>query len=72
MGSHIVVTLEGGRLTAEANGMKLTLLAKSETVFQAPGSPAELTFVCDTSNRCPKVVITLMGLREFPALRVGE
>jgi hypothetical protein len=72
MGSHIVVTRQGDRLMAEANGMKLPLLAKSETMFQAPGSPAELTFVCSGSERCPKVVITLMGLREFPALRVEE
>jgi hypothetical protein len=29
-----------------------------------------LTFVRDGSGKCPKVVITLAGLREFPALRV--
>jgi CubicO group peptidase (beta-lactamase class C family) len=72
MGSHIVITRQGDRLVAEANGMKLPLLARSETVFQAPGSPAELTFVCGGRERCPKVVVTLMGLREFPALRVEE
>ena len=70
MGSHIVITRQGDHLMAEANGMKLPLLAKSDTVFQAVGSPAELTFVCGGSDRCPRVVITLMGLREFPALRV--
>ena len=69
-GSHIVITREGDHLMAEANGMKLALAAKSETVFQAPGSPAELTFVCGASPKCPKIVISLMGLREFPALRV--
>jgi CubicO group peptidase (beta-lactamase class C family) len=69
MGSHIVITQQGDHLVAEANGMKLPLLAKSDTVFQASGSPAELTFVCGGSGRCPKIVITLMGLREFPALR---
>jgi hypothetical protein len=31
---------------------------------------AELTFVRGGSAQCPKIVITLMGLREFPALRV--
>ena len=72
MGSHIVITRQGDRLMAEANGMKLPLLAKSDTVFQAPGSPAELTFVCGGNERCPKVVVTLMGLREFPALRIEE
>ena len=72
MGSHIVITRQGDRLMAEANGLKLPLLARSETVFHAPGSPAELTFVCGGSEPCPKVVITLMGLREFPALRVDE
>ena len=55
---------------AEANGLRMPLLAKSDTVFQALGSPAELTFVRDGSAKCPKIVITLMGLREFPALRV--
>jgi len=72
MGSHIVITRQGDRLMAEANGLKLPLRARSETVFQAPGSPAELTFACGGSERCPKVVVTLMGLREFPALRVEE
>ena len=72
MGSHIVITRQGDHLMAEANGMKLPLLAKSDTVFQAPGSPAELTFVCGGSERCSKMIITLMGLREFAALRVAE
>jgi CubicO group peptidase (beta-lactamase class C family) len=70
MGSTIVVTLDGTRLIAEANGMKLPLDAKSETVFQAPGSPAELTFVPAGHGKCPALVITLLGLREFQALRV--
>jgi D-alanyl-D-alanine carboxypeptidase len=69
-GTHIVVTRQGDHLVAEANGLKMPLLAKSDTVFQALGSPAELTFVRDGSAKCPKIVITLMGLREFPALRV--
>jgi D-alanyl-D-alanine carboxypeptidase len=69
-GTHIVITRQGDHLTAEANGLKMPLLAKSETVFQAPGSPAELTFVCGASGKCAKIVVTLMGLREFPALRV--
>ena len=70
MGSHIVITRQGDHLEAEAGPMKAPLLAKSDTVFQAVGSPAELTFVRGTSGKCPKIVITLMGLREFPALRV--
>ena len=69
-GTHIVVTRQGDHLVAEANGLKMPLLAKSDTVFQALGSPAELTFVRGGSAKCPKIVITLMGLREFPALRV--
>ncbi len=72
MGSHIVVSRAGDRLMAEANGMKVPLDAKSDTVFQAPGSPVELTFVRGTVEKCPRVVITLMGLREFVALRVDE
>jgi CubicO group peptidase (beta-lactamase class C family) len=70
MGTHIVVTRQGERLMAEAGGMKVPLLAKSDTVFQAAGSPVELTFVRGGSGKCPKIVITLGGLREFPALRV--
>jgi CubicO group peptidase (beta-lactamase class C family) len=70
MGAYIVVTREAGRLIAQANGMQLPLDAKSESVFQAQGSPAELTFVRDGTARCPELVITLMGLREFHALRV--
>ena len=70
MGSHIVITRQGDHLVAEAGAMKAPLLAKSDTVFQALGSPAELTFVRGGSGKCPKNVITLMGLREFPALRV--
>jgi D-alanyl-D-alanine carboxypeptidase len=70
MGTHVVITRQGDHLVAEAGPMTAPLLAKSDTVFQALGSPAELTFVRDGSGKCPKVVITLMGLREFPALRV--
>ena len=69
-GSHIIITREGDRLIAEADGMKVPLAAKSETMFQAPGSPAVLTFVPGSSGKYPKIVITLMGLRESAALRV--
>lgn len=68
-GTELVVTREGDRLFAEANGMKAPLDAKSETVFQAPGSPVQLTFVRAADRKCPEIVITLMGLREFRAVR---
>ena len=70
LGTHIVVTREGERLMAEAGGMKAPLDAKSATEFQAAGSPVELIFVRAGSAKCPKIVISLMGLREFQALRV--
>jgi hypothetical protein len=70
MGGDIVITRSGDRLLAEAGGMKMPLDAKSQTIFQAKGSPAELTFVCD-SGEC-RMMVTLMGLREFQAVRVGQ
>jgi D-alanyl-D-alanine carboxypeptidase len=70
MGPEIVVVLQGDRLIAEANGIKLPLHATSDTHFQSPGSPAELTFAPDADGTCSKVVITLMGLREFDAVRM--
>jgi D-alanyl-D-alanine carboxypeptidase len=70
MGTHIVVTRQGDRLFAEAGGMKAPIDAKSETVFQAAGSPVVLTFVRSGPGKCPALTITLMGLREFRAARV--
>jgi hypothetical protein len=70
MGTHISVTRDGDRLVAEAAGQKIVLDAKSSTVFQGAGSPAELTFVLSADGRCRTLVITLMGLREFQAVRV--
>jgi hypothetical protein len=72
MGSHLVITRQGDHLMAEATGLKVPLVAKSEMVFQATGSPVELTFVCGSGGKCAKIVVTLMGLREFPAVRVEE
>ena len=72
MGSEIVITRQQDHLVAEVNGMKLPLDALAETRFQAPGSPASLTFVCGSSGPCARVVISLMGLREFEALRVEQ
>ena len=70
MGPELVVVLEGERLIAEANGVKIPLLPTSDTHFQSPGSPAEFTFAPDADGICSKVVITLMGLREFDAVRM--
>jgi hypothetical protein len=70
MGTHIVVTRQGDRLFAEAGGMKAPIDAKSETVFQAAGSPVVLTFLRSGTGKCPMLAITLMGLREFRAARV--
>jgi CubicO group peptidase (beta-lactamase class C family) len=69
MGSHLIVSRSEDGLVAEANGIKLPLEARSKTEFQSPGSPAELTFVRGTAEKCPKVIVTLMGLREFQAIR---
>jgi len=46
---------------------KMPLLPTSETTFRAPGSPAEITFVRDPQGKRPHLIISLMGLREFPA-----
>lgn len=72
MGTHIVIKRDGQRLIAEANGMAVSVDAKSETVFQAQGSPVELTFVPAATGKSPKIIVSLMGLREFEALRVDE
>lgn len=69
MGTHIVITRDGDHLVAEAGGMKAPLNAASQTMFQATGSPAQITFVPDGTAKCGKLVITLMGLREFVAVR---
>ncbi|HET8549080.1 MAG TPA: serine hydrolase domain-containing protein [Bryobacteraceae bacterium] len=70
MGGDIVITRSGARLMPEGNGMKLPLDAKSETVFEARASSAELTFVCSGGD-C-RMILTLAGLREFEALRVRQ
>ena len=69
MGRFLTFVREGDRLAAEVNGQKYQLDAKSETVFQALGSPAVLTFIAGKGGRSPEVVVTLMGLREFHAFR---
>jgi hypothetical protein len=68
MGGDLVITREGARLIAEGNGMKLPLDARSATVFEAKASPAELTFLC-SGGEC-RMIVSLMGLREFEAVRV--
>jgi CubicO group peptidase (beta-lactamase class C family) len=68
-GTHIIVTRSGDRLVAESKGMRFPLDAQSKTVFQAVGSPAEFTFVCGTADRCESLVVSLLGLREFRAIR---
>jgi hypothetical protein len=71
-GTHIVIIRAGDGLVAQASGMELRLDAQSETVFQAVGSPAELTFVCGTARKCNGLIVSLLGLREFKAAREGE
>ncbi len=69
MGSEIVITREGDHLLGDANGTKMPLEARSETGFQALGSPAQLIFVRDPDGKCRKLIVTVMGLREFRAVR---
>lgn len=69
MGRFLTFVRDGDRLAAEVNGQKVPLDAKSETVFQAFGSPAVLTFIAGRGGKSPEVVVTLMGLREFHAFR---
>ena len=65
LGEHIVVTREGGRLVAEAQGIRLALAARSDTDFQAVNAAVVLTFLGNGSSRCPKIRLTVAG---FPAL----
>ncbi|MCW5963593.1 MAG: serine hydrolase [Bryobacterales bacterium] len=72
MGEEIAIKREGSRLRAEANGREVALVAHSVSRFQGPNSPVELEFACDGHGSCPKVVISLLGLREFHATRIVE
>jgi len=67
MGRFMVMTRDGDHLIAEGKMGKLPFLPTSETNFRALGSPAEITFVRDLQEKRPHMIISLMGLREFPA-----
>ncbi|MDZ7639047.1 MAG: serine hydrolase [Bryobacterales bacterium] len=70
MGDEIAIRRDGNGLRAEANGRDVALVADSTVRFRSPNSPVELVFVCEDSGNCPKVVISLLGLREFHAVRI--
>jgi D-alanyl-D-alanine carboxypeptidase len=72
MGAELVIAVEGERLVGEAQGRKMPLEALSVTEFQALGSPATLTFVPSDGAKtpCGKLIVNLMGLREYTAVRV--
>ncbi len=67
MGRYLVITRDGDHLMGVGKMGKMPLLPTSETTFRAPGSPAEITFVRDPQGKRPHLIISLMGLREFPA-----
>ena len=71
-GRDIRIERDGDRLTGELGSTRMPLDAHSPTEFQAPGSPAVLTFIpgADAGARCQELVVTLMGLREYRAGRV--
>lgn len=67
MGRYLVITRDGDHLMGEGKMGNLPLLPTSETTFRSPGSPAEITFARDPQEKRPHMIISLMGLREFPA-----
>jgi len=69
-GRTFVITHEGDRLMGESKMGKGELLAESETVFQAKGSPVKLTFIKDPDGKVNRVLFSVMGVREFPAHRI--
>jgi len=69
-GRTFSVTREGDHLMGESKMGKTELLAESETVFQAKGSPVKLTFTKDPDGKVNRVLFSVMGVREFPAHRI--
>jgi len=69
-GRTFTITREGDRLMGESKMGKGELLAESETVFQAKGSPVRLTFTKDPDGKVNRVLFSIMGVREFPAHRI--
>jgi len=65
-----VVTREDDRLMGESKMGKTELVAESETVFQAQGSPVKLTFAKEPDGEVNRVLFSVMGVREFPAHRI--
>ena len=69
-GRTFSITREGDHLMGESKMGKTELLAESETVFQAKGSPVKLTFTKDSDGKVNRVLFSVMGVREFPAHRI--
>ncbi len=69
-GRTFSVTREGDHLMGESKMGKTELLAESETVFQAKGSPVKLTFTKAPDGKVNRVLFSVMGVREFPAHRI--
>jgi CubicO group peptidase (beta-lactamase class C family) len=70
MGRYLTILRDGDHLVADSKVGKAPLNASSETTFRATGSPVELTFVRDGQGKEPRMIISLMGLRQFPAHRI--
>ena len=69
LGEHIVVSREGVQLVAEARGLRVALIAKSDAEFQAVNPAVTLTFLGNGSRRCPKIQLTIAGLTALLATR---
>ncbi len=69
-GRTFTIMREGDHLMGESKMGKTELLAESETVFQAKGSPVKLTFTKDPDGKVNRVLFSVMGVREFPAHRI--
>jgi D-alanyl-D-alanine carboxypeptidase len=71
LGEVMTISRDGDRLTAAVGPLKLPLEAYSDVTFQATGSPAELTFTPGANeSKAASFMISLLGLREFRAVRV--
>jgi predicted esterase len=69
LGEHIVVSLEGVQLVAEARGLRVALVAKSDVEFQAVNPAVALTFLGNGTRRCPRIQLTVAGLAALVATR---
>lgn len=72
MGAEILIVRAQSGLAASVKGAEIPLNALSPVSFQAPGSPVALTFACSPPRPCARIVVSLMGVREYEAVRIDQ